>query len=179
MSIHIWRAATTVVIAGLTHGAFPVQAMAQTPATPDHTASVARLEVTPFSAIGDDLAPGGGVALTYALHPRLRLEGEASLGTDAARSSLSLLYALPRWGCCSVYIAGGLGVQRDQDPAFHDPELGRTRKKTEAAINIGAGFSVPIVERFGYRFDFRWYNPDDSWPESWRIYNGLAFDWRR
>jgi hypothetical protein len=45
-----------------------------------------------------------------------------------------------------------------------------------AQIVQGRGRSAPVVKRLGYRLDFRWYNPDDNWPESWRIYNGLAFD---
>ena len=115
--------------------------------------------MTPFFAIGDDLAPGGGGAFTFAWTRQLSVEAEASLGTDAARSSVSLLYALPRWGRFTVYMAGGGGVQRDEVRGAIHFIGSDIRKKTEFAINIGAGVTVPISERLAYRADFRWYNP--------------------
>ena len=69
----------------------------------------AQQAVTPFFAIGDDLAPGGGGAISFAWTRALSVEVEASLGTDAARSSLSLLYDLLRLGPVTPYAAGGTG----------------------------------------------------------------------
>jgi hypothetical protein len=160
----------------VSHVASAVIASGQTPLPPAGLPEPPSVQLTPFSALGDDYAPGGGVALTYFFSPSVRIEVEGSLSTDAARSGVSLLYGLPRWGCCSVYLAGGVGVQRDQDPDYFGPGI---RKKTEPAWSIGTGMTVPLVGRFAYRFDFRWYNPDNEWPESWRIYHGLAIDWRR
>lgn len=130
---------------------------------------------TPFMAMGDDYALGGGASFSFPLASRLGLEAEASLGTDAARTGLSLLLDVARLGAFTTYAAAGAGVQRD----YIDEELAPAMwpnipKKTEFAFGIGGGAIVPIGPRWSYRVDFRWYNPKAEWPESWRIYNGLA-----
>ena len=79
-----------------------------------------------------------------------------------------------RIGRFSTYLAGGAGVQRDE---FHVRTLYAPPffvKKTEFAIGIGGGASVPIGSRWSYRADFRWYDPKAEWPESWRLSNGLT-----
>jgi opacity protein-like surface antigen len=135
-------------------------------------------QMTPFFALGDDLAPGGGAAFTFPWTRQLSVEAEASLGRDAARSSLSLLYALPQWGRFAIYVAGGAGVQRDEVDMANEPFLRSdpsfARRKTEFAVNVGAGVSLPVTERWAYRADFRWYNPKAEWPESWRAFSGLT-----
>lgn len=130
--------------------------------------------LTPFFAIGDDLAPGGGAAFSIPWTPSVSVEAEASLGTDAARSSVSLLYSIPRLGRVAPYVAGGVGVQRDEFEMATNVGF-FTRKKTELAGNIGAGVTIPVNERWSYRADFRWYNPKAEWPESWRAYSGIVF----
>lgn len=54
-----------------------------------------------------------------------------------------------------------------------------TPKKTEFAVNVGAGVTVPVTDRLAYRADFRWYNPRAEWPESWRAFSGLTSAVRR
>jgi len=131
-----------------------------------------RVSMTSFFAFGDDLAPGGGAAFTFPWTRQLSLEVEASLGGDAARSSGSLLLAFPQWGPVRIYAAAGAGVQRDEikgyDPYFHPV------KKTEFAVNVGAGVSIPVSNRWAVRSDFRWYNPKWEWPESWRAFGGVT-----
>lgn len=144
--------------------------------------------VTSFVAMGDDLAKELGAAFAFAWTSRLRLEVEASIGTDAARSSVSVLYNLPLLSRF-VYVAGGAGVQRDEvteAELYRLYEAGQipapwrvSMKKTEFAVNIGAGVVVPVGDRWSYRADFRWYNPDNAWPESWRASNGIVFGLRR
>jgi hypothetical protein len=131
--------------------------------------------LTPFVAMGDDLAPGAGASIAYPLANWVHLEAEASLDTNAARSGLSLVVNLARFGGVTPYLAGGAGVQRDEvdDGGSGDPWL-RTRKKTEFAVGIGGGATMRIGPRWDYRVDFRWYNPKAEWPESWRVYNGLS-----
>ena len=126
--------------------------------------------------MGDDYALGGGGSFSFRLASRLSLEAEASLGTDAARSGLTLLLDVARLGAFRTYAAAGAGVQRD----YIDEELAVMvwprviPKKTEFAFGIGGGTMVPVGPRWSYRVDFRWYNPKAEWPESWRIYNGLT-----
>jgi hypothetical protein len=138
----------------------------------------AQTTLTPFFAIGDDLAPGGGAAFSIPWTASLSVEAEASLGTDAARSSVSLLYSLPRVGRFTPYVAGGGGVQRDEFQTGTSSGF-FIRKKTELAANIGAGVTIAANDRWSYRADFRWYNPKAEWPESWRAYSGIVFGIRR
>ena len=163
--------AVWAILAGTAAPASP-QATDQQPET---EAPAARsVHMTPFFALGDDLALGGGAAFTFGVMRSLSVELEASLGTDAARSSASLLYALPKWGRWSIYAAGGAGFQRDEDPSYPNATYFSGRKKNEFAVNIGAGVSVPVTDKWGWRADFRWYNPKAEWPESWRVFNGLT-----
>jgi hypothetical protein len=164
----------TFVFSLLAQAASVVIAFAQGPA-PTAPLVPPKVLMTPFFALGDDVAPGAGVAITVAWTRQISVEAEASLGTDAARSSVSLLYALPRLGRFAFYVAGGGGIQRDEVRDAIDPMEFLTRKKTEFAANVGAGVSVPVTARWSYRADFRWYNPRAEWPESWRVFSGLTF----
>jgi hypothetical protein len=171
-----------------------VPAAAQAPRTPQPAQPAApatdtRISITPFMALGDDLAPGGGLSVTFPLTRRLSLETEGSIGTDAMRMGASLLVDVVRIGPFSTYAAAGAGVQRDETDAYpvdvffgdvlggypdlrYSPDF--DRKKTEFALGIGGGATVPVGPGWSYRVDFRWYNPKAEWPESWRIYNGLS-----
>lgn len=146
------------------------QATDQGPVSPRRGPSL-----TPFMAIGDDLAPGGGFALGFPIDSRFVFEVEGSAGTDAIRTGASLLVNLRRRGI-TPYAAAGIGFQRDehQDAPSSPGEFPWVRKKSEAAFSIGGGAAFPVGERWRYRADFRWYNPKAEWPESWRVYHGLT-----
>ena len=73
-----------VCVLGLTERS----ATAQT-AQPGPPGSGPSVSFTPFMAMGDDYALGGGGSFTFRLASHLGLEAEASLGTDAARTGLS------------------------------------------------------------------------------------------
>ena len=145
-------------------------------APPGPPGSGPSLSFTPFMAMGDDYALGGGASFSFRVAGRLGLEAEASLGTDAARTGLSLLLDVARLGGFTTYAAVGAGVQRDYiDDEFADVIWpAPIPKKTEFAVGIGGGATVAVGPRWSYRVDFRWYNPKAEWPESWRIYNGLS-----
>jgi hypothetical protein len=176
-TVLIGAALTSLVIAAETATAQPRAPNApQAPAVPSQTAADGRgLQLTPFMALGDDLAAGGGVSVLFPLTERFSLEAEASAGADAMRTGVSLLMNVARIGRFSTYVAGGAGVQHDESDQYVSgipfPVL---LKKTEFAIGIGGGATVPISSRWSYRADFRWYNPKAEWPESWRAYNGLT-----
>jgi len=183
MSRHLLRLATILVLTLIIHAVPAGIASAQGAGQPP-SSTPPRVQMTPFFALGDDLAPGGGAAVTFPWTRHLSLEAEASLGSDAARSSVSMLVGLPQWGKATIYLAGGGGVQRDEIPTkfltFPQPlprgeRTSASDKKTEFAVNIGAGVTVPVTARWAYRADFRWYNPKAEWPESWRAFNGLTF----
>ena len=96
---------------------------------------------TPFMAMGDDYALGGGASFSFRVASRLGLEAEASLGTDAARTGLSLLLDVARLGGFTTYAAVGAGVQRDYiDEEFADVLWpAAIPKKTEFAVGVGGG----------------------------------------
>jgi opacity protein-like surface antigen len=159
--------------------ALPSSAQTTQPPAPG---SHRQVGLTPFMAMGDDYALGGGASLSFRMAPRFTLEAEASVGVDAARSGVSVLFDVLRLGGVTTYAAAGAGVQRDELDdeliplsvrlASRGPQV--SSKKTELALGIGGGATVPVGPRWSYRVDFRWYNPKAEWPESWRIYNGLT-----
>lgn len=177
--------AALIVTVGATGTAVaqPTDRSSTTPPSGRSESKTPLLGITPFVALGDDFAAGAGGAFTFAWTRRFSVEAEASLGRDAARSSLSLLYSLPRLGGFVPYVAGGGGIQRDDADTSGLAFLNGYRtsflgtKKTEFAVNIGAGVSIPVSDRWGYRADFRWYNPKAEWPESWRAYSGVTLGW--
>lgn len=160
-----------------------VSAQQMAPSAPQMPAAAAQattagdrgLSITPFAVMGDDFAAGAGVAMQFPLTGRFSLEAEAMADRDAIRTGVSVLMNVARIGRFSTYVAGGAGVQRDESrglmPGAPFPVFA---KKTEFAIGIGGGASVPITSRWSYRADFRWYDPKAEWPESWRISNGLT-----
>lgn len=159
-----------------------VSAQQMPPAAPQMPAAAAQppaddrgMSLTPFMVMGDDFAAGAGLSVVFPLTGRFGLEAEAMADRDAMRTGVSLLVNVKRIGRFSTYVAGGAGVQRDESrdlvPGIPFPVYA---KKTEFAIGVGGGASVPISSRWSYRADFRWYNPKAEWPESWRISNGLT-----
>ena len=178
---YLWRHRVVALSAFVLGIAAVAPASGQTPTgQPTVTVGDRGITMTPFMAMGDDLAPGGGVSFNFPMARRLTLEAEASVGMDAARSGLSLLVDVFRIGGFTTYVAGGAGIQRDEvHPElpgfpFDTRPVYTSRKKTEFALGIGAGTTVPVGPRWSYRADFRWYDPQAEWPESWRVYNGLT-----
>ncbi len=169
-------AAMTLVLVSATVS--PASAQTATTDRVDPPSTEKRLALTPFVAMGDDVAPGGGAALTFEWTRRVSLEAEASVGADASRTSLSLLFHLPQLGRVATYVAGGGGIQSDEQESLV-PGIGViSRRATEFAVNVGGGVTVPVSARWAWRADFRWYNPSAEWPESWRVYNGLSLNLR-
>jgi opacity protein-like surface antigen len=136
--------------------------------------------LTPFMAMGDDLAIGGGLAVAFPIDGRFSVEAEASAGVDAIRTGASILVNLRRRGI-TPYAAAGIGFQRDEYEDWRSGPIGlpTVLKKSEPALSIGGGASFPVSERWSYRADFRWYNPKAEWPESWRVYSGLTLGQRQ
>jgi opacity protein-like surface antigen len=168
-----------ILVCGFLVAVFAQSANAQADGQPQAATNPPSVLITPFFAFGDDLAPGGGGAFTFPWTGQLSVEMEASLGTDAARSSVNLLYDMPRLGRFTPYLAGGIGVQRDEiDSNLASVDFNRP-KTTEFAVNVGAGATISIGDRWSYRADFRWYNPDNEWPESWRVFSGVTLAFRR
>ena len=127
-------------------------------------------------AMGDDYALGGGGSFSFRVASRLGLEAEASLGTDAARTGLSLLLDVARLGGFTTYAAVGAGVQRD----YVDEELAGvigprpSRRRPSSRSVLAAGRRCQSDHGGAIGWTSAGYNPKAEWPESWRIYNGLS-----
>jgi hypothetical protein len=136
------------------------------------------LSVTSFFEIGEVTAPGGGIAFSIPWTRTLSLEIEGSVGVDAARASLSMIWQFPKLGAVVPYAAGGVGLLREQARHFTDIGLDESTKM-DPALNVGGGTMIPVNERWAVRADFRWYNPAHELHENWRAYGGVVFATRR
>ena len=143
------------------------------------TADDRGLQITPFLVMGDDLAAGAGASVLFPLTKRFSLEAEAMADRDAMRTGVSVLMNVMRIGRFSTYVAGGAGVQRDESrdlmPGAPFPVY---LKKTEFALGIGGGTTIPLGSRWSYRADFRWYNPKAEWPKAGASSTASRYTWR-
>src|SRR5262245_21242185 len=100
------------VIAVLALGAWPVGAQEAKP-----------VEVTPYVAVGSAEAPPIGAAVTFPITSTLSVETDVAYRRGEGRihalsSSTSLLYALPRAGQATPYLAAGVGLAQYGAPVF-------------------------------------------------------------
>jgi hypothetical protein len=151
-------------------------AQAQTTEPPTVAASKQpAVEFTPFIGFGSETSSRGGGAIAFVLTPKVRVEAEVAIHSRSLlSSSVNLLYSLPRIRRVEPYIAAGVGLG-ENEIAFQAPSLGLViQQSVGLVVNAGAGFTVPIREGVGYRFDTRWSNPRGIHPEAWRVYHGVT-----
>ena len=141
------------------------------------------VEVTPYVAIGSAAASPVGAAVTFPITPNLSVEtdvayrrGEGDM--HALSTSASLLYALPRLGRATPYVAGGVGLSPYGAPVLSSS--GRpigTEPRVALTVNAGGGLKVPMNEDLDLRTDARWFKsfgPQGS--EQFRVAQGISFD---
>jgi hypothetical protein len=133
------------------------------------------VEVTPFIGFGSPTSSRGGGAIAFTLAPKVRVEAEVALHScSQLSSSVNLLYSLPRIRRVEPYIAAGVGLGQNEI-AFQAPSQRLViQQSVGLVVNAGAGFTVPIREGVGYRFDTRWSMPRGIHPEAWRVYHGVT-----
>jgi len=143
----------------------------------------APIEVTPFVALGSTGASPVGVGIFFPVTSTLGIETEVAYRRAEGRihalnSSASLLWALPRVGRTTPYLAAGAGLAQ-----YGAPVLGAggspigTQSRVTMTVNAGGGLKTRIDEKLALRTDARWFKSfgrDGS--EHFRVAQGLAFD---
>ena len=81
------------------------------------------IEVTPYVALGSEMASPVGAAVTFPVTSTLSVETDVAYRRGEGRihalsSSTSLLYSLPRVGQSTPYVAAGFGLSQYGAPFF-------------------------------------------------------------
>jgi len=150
--------------------------------TPPAVASPA-IEVTPFVSIDSRGSSPIGVAVSFPLNSSFSVETEVGYrqgegGLNALSSSANLLYALPRMGRTTPYLATGAGLAQYGVPVVsRDGSLIGTEPRIAFEVNAGGGLKVPVSETWEMRTDARWFKSfGRNASEHWRVAHGVSFD---
>jgi hypothetical protein len=141
------------------------------------------VEVTPYVALGTAGASPVGAAVTFPVTSTLSVEtdvayrrGEGNI--HALSSSATLLYALPRVGRSTPYLAGGVGLAQYGSPVLSSdgPPVG-TQSRVAFTVNAGGGLKMPMSEKLDLRTDARWFKSFGlQGSEQFRVAQGISFD---
>ena len=157
--------------------AFALQAW---PAAAQETRAV---EVTPYVAVGSAGAAPVGAAVTFPLTSTLSVETDVAYRRGEGRihalsSSTSLLYALPRLGQSTPYVAAGVGLSQYGAPIFSSSlyPIG-TEPRVALTVNAGGGLKIPMNDALDLRTDARWFKSFGlHGSEQFRVAQGVSFD---
>jgi hypothetical protein len=179
-----FRAANLIIVVtawALSASAASAQEVAAAAADP---APAPTVEVTPFVSLDSRGATPVGVAVGVPLGASFSLEpefgyrrGEGNL--NALSWSANLLYALPRIGRTTPYLAGGAGLAQYGVPIVSrdGASVIGTLPKVAFEVNAGGGVKVDAHETWDLRTDARWFKSfGRNGSEHWRVSQGLSFD---
>jgi hypothetical protein len=163
---------TAFAIVVFTLGALPVGAQ-----------EAKAVEVTPYVAVGSAGASPVGAAVTFPLTSTLSLEADVAYRRGEGRihalsTSTSLLFALPRVGQATPYVAAGLGLQQYGAPVFssNGPPVG-TERRVALTMNAGGGLKMPMSKALDMRTDARWFKSfGRQGSEQFHVAQGISFD---
>jgi hypothetical protein len=172
---------SSLVVVALAIAAAP--ALAQDPSgAPASPARSPAVEVTPFVSMGSLGSSRIGAAAAFPVTDDLSVEAEMGYrrgegDINALNSSVSLLFALPRLGAVTPYLAAGGGLEEYGTPVSLPGRSGLfTQSKLAFAVNTGGGVKVPVDDRWSLRSDARWYKAlGRNGPEHWRLYQSATF----
>ena len=144
------------------------------------------VEVTPYVGVGTFGASPVGTAVTFPLTPTLSLETDVAYRRGEGRlnmlsTSASLLYALPRLGQTTPYVAGGVGLAHVGAPFFSlDGRPIGTLRDVALTVNAGGGLKMPMNRAVGLRTDARWSKSFGRLgSEQFRVAQGVSFGVKR
>ena len=166
-----YKSAVFVIVA-LTLGAWPLRAQEAKP-----------VEATPYVAVGSAEASPLDDAVTFPLTSTLSVETDVAYRQGEGRihalsSSTSLLFALPRAGRATSYVAAGVGLLQYGAPVFssNGPPVG-TESRVALTVNAGGGLKMPINNALDLRTDGRWFKSfGRQGSEQFRLAQGISFD---
>ncbi len=157
-------------LVGFTLGALPVGAQDEK-----------TVEVTPYVALGSEMASPVGGAITFPVTSALSVETDVAYrraegNINAVSLSASLLYDLPRVGQSTPYVAGGVGLSQYGAPIFSSK--GRpiaTQSRLAMSVNAGGGLKMPMSEKLDLRTDARWFKLLGQGSDQFRVAQGISF----
>jgi hypothetical protein len=140
------------------------------------------VEVTPYVAVGSAGASPVGTAVSFPLSSTFSLETDVAYRRGEGRihalsSSTSLLYALPRAGRATPYVAAGIGLSQYGAPLFSSdgPPVG-TEPRVALTVNAGGGLKMPMSSTVDLRTDARWFKSfGRHGSEQFRVAQGISF----
>jgi opacity protein-like surface antigen len=129
----------------------------------------ARIEATIFAVPRSSTLARLGGSMTFFWTPRLGVEAEMTYGRDFLTSAGNLIWTLPSGGRLAPFVAGGVGLERQDfvDVMYAGDTV--TQSRTRLAMTFGGGITVRIHNRVAIRGDVRWTN------QRWRVGNGVSF----
>jgi len=141
------------------------------------------VEVTPYVGIGTAGASPFGAAVTFPVTSTLSLETDVAYRRGEGRihalgSSTSLLFALPRIGDSTPYVAAGIGLSEYGTPVFfsNGRPIG-TEARVALTMNAGGGIRMPMNDALDLRTDARWFKSfGRQGSEQFRVTQGISFD---
>jgi hypothetical protein len=176
-----------VMIIGLACTAVAAPARAQeAAAAPPAKRAAPAVQVTPFISIDSRGSSPVGAAISFPAGSNFRIEtelgyrrGEGDL--RALSSSGNVLYALPRLGRTTPYLATGAGLASYGIPvtSARGSVIG-TEPRIAFEVNAGGGVKVAAANTWEMRTDARWFKSfGRTGSEHWRVSQGLSFDVRK
>lgn len=152
-------------------------------AVPARAQDAKTVEVTPYVALGSAGASPVGAAVTFPVTSTLSVETDVAYRRGEGRihalsSNTSLLYALPRVGQSTPYVAAGVGLSQYGAPVFSSdgPPIG-TQPRVAMTVNAGGGLKMPVNEKLDLRTDARWFKSfGRQGSEQFRVAQGISFD---
>ena len=139
------------------------------------------VEVTPYVALGSEMASPVGAAVTFPVTPTLSVETDVAYrraegNIPALSLSASLLYDLPRVGQSTPYVAAGVGLSKYGAlvSSANGHPIG-TQSRLAMTVNAGGGLKMPINEKLALRTDARWFNFLGQGGEGFRVAQGISF----
>jgi hypothetical protein len=173
----------TATVLAFTMGASPASAQDVTAGAVPRAATSPAIEVTPFVSMDSRGSTPIGVAISFPLSSDFSIEAEVGYrqgegGLNALNSSANLLYALPRLGRTTPYLATGVGLAQYGAPnVSREGSLVGTQARVALEINAGGGLKVPVSETWEMRTDARWSKSfGRNASEHWRVAHGVSFD---
>jgi hypothetical protein len=162
---------TVVAVTAITIGVAPASAQ-----------DARAVEVIPYVGIGTAGAAPVGTAVSFPVTSTLSIESDVGYrrgegDRHALSTSASLLYALPRLGQSTPYVAAGVGVAQFGTPLLSADGPVGTLPRMALTVHAGGGMKMPMHDNLDLRTDARWFRSlgrDGS--EQFRVAQGIGFD---
>ena len=180
------RTGVLIVILASTLWASPARGQDAAGSPPPTSAAPRAVEVMPFVSMDSRGMLPIGAAVSFPLTSSLGIESEVTYRRGEGRlhalsSSANLLYALPRIGRTTPYLATGAGLAQFGAPVVsREGSVIGTAPRIAFEVNAGGGVKVAVDDSLDMRTDARWFKSfGRNASEHWRVSHGVSFDVKR